>query len=630
MRETRFIEQNKQKWAEFEFLLNNQNVHPDDLQRMYIQLTDDLSFARTFYPNRSVRVYLNFLAQKVFSNLYKIKKSPFQKFVNYWKIELPQLVWEARWEFMLSFGVFMLAVLIGVFSTMVDADFPRVVLSDAYVDQTLENIQKGDPMAIYKGGSGVSNALGITSNNIFVALRAFVMGIFAGIGTIVILIQNGIMLGAFQYFFVSRGVGMEATLAIWLHGTFEISAIVIAGAAGLTLGKGILFPATYTRMQSFQRATRRGFEIMTGIIPLFLVAGIVEGLFTRYTDAPTIIRGSFILLCAAFVAFYFAWYPYYINKKGYKNTLEDVLIPPDDMNAVPMLRIRDNKEIFTDAFAIFRKTFGTLLSFSGLFAALYVFLFFFLAKGTPSETVVFEPEIAGQEVWAVIIAYLFGKYGYFLRFFNNENVPFVWFFNAITLSLFAVIMMIKIKKADNSEFGLDFKGFMTSILWLLPANLALSFLLTINSGTTIFFVLLFALSIILLWLWGSFERSTPIYALTDAVSNTFGQFAYTIGATAIMLAVGMIFYSICTSFLLDMIVDFFSMQVYTDTGHYNDFLLFLKSFAVMFTTFLVYSFFLMGGGLLHHSALEMQTAQNLLERIRDIKIKRSVKGLEME
>ena len=108
------------------------------------------------------------------------------------------------------------------------------------------------------------------------------------------------------------------------------------------------------------------------------------------------------------------------------------------------------------------------------------------------------------------------------------------------------------------------------------------------------------------------------------------QFAYTVGATAIMLAVGMIFYSICTSFLLGMIVDFFSMQVYTDTGHYNDFLLFLKSFAVMFTTFLVYSFFLMGGGLLHHSTLEMQTAQNLLERIREIKIKRSVKGLEME
>lgn len=629
MRETRFIEQNKQKWAEFEFLLATENVHPDDLQRMYIQLTDDLSFARTFYPNRSVRVYLNFLAQKVFSNLYKTKKSPLQKFIDYWKTDLPQLVWEARWEFRLAFGVFMLAVAVGVFSTMVDADFPRMILGDDYVNQTLENIKKGDPMAIYKQGNGVSNALGITSNNIFVALRAFVMGIFAGIGTIVILIQNGIMLGAFQYFFVSRGIGMEATLAIWLHGTFEISAIIIAGAAGLTLGRGILFPETYTRMQAFQRATRRGFEIMTGIIPLFLVAGFVEGLFTRYTDAPTIIRGGFILLCAAFVVFYFVWYPYFLSKKGFKNTLEDAVIPPDDLQPILMLRIRNNKDIFTDAFSVFRKIFGTILSYSGIFSAIYVVLFFFLAKGKPSETVVFDPENL-IEFWTVVVSYLFGKYGYFLRFFNNPNVPFLFLLNAMVLSLFANIIMIKIKKVENSAFEVDFKRFMFQIFLLLPANLALSFLLSMDNRGYIFFTLIFTLSVILLWIWGSFEQKNPFRALVESFSNTLGQFVYTISTTFIMLVVGMLFYSISTSFFLEMLVDFFSMQIYTDTGTYNDFLIGIKSFAVMFTTFSIYAFFLIGGGLLHYSALEMQTAESLLARIKEISLRRNVKGLERE
>ncbi len=630
MRETRFIEQNKKKWAEFEQLLNQgDNIHPDDLQRMYVQITDDLSFARTFYPNRSVRVYLNFLAQKIFSKLYKIKKSPFQKFVDYWKTDLPQLVWEARWEFLLAFGVFMLAVAIGVLSTMIDADFPRMILGDAYVEQTLENIKKGDPMAIYKQGSGVSNTLGITSNNIFVALRTFVMGIFAGIGTIVILLQNGIMLGSFQYFFVSRGIGVEATLAIWLHGTFEISAIIIAGAAGLTLGKGILFPATYTRIQSFQRALRRGFEIMTGIIPLFLVAGLVEGLFTRYTGAPTIVRGGFIFSCGAFVVFYFIYYPYKLSKKGFVSPLEDIAMLPDDTAPIQMLRIRSNKEVFEDTFAIFRKIFGTVLSFSSIFAVVYVFLFFFLSKTKPSETV-FLPEDYSLGFWQIIFSYLFGKYGYFLTFFNNEKVPFLWILNAMTFSLFANIIIIKIKKIENPEFGVEFKSFITQIFVLLPANMAFCFLLSISSGMSVFFILLAILSIILFWIWNSFEQKNPLSAISNAFSSTFGQFFYCGSVTLLMLLVGMLFYSISISFFLTILTDFFSMQIYTDTGFYSDFLVGIKSFTVIFTTFVVYTFFLICGGLLHHSTLEIENAESLLDRVQEISLKRNVKGLEME
>jgi hypothetical protein len=192
MRETRFIEKNKLKWNEFEVLLKSDSIHPDDLQRMYVQITDDLSFARTFYPNRSVRVYLNYLAQRILSHLNKTKKSPAQSFINFWKNDLPLMVWEARWEFMLSLGIFLLAVAIGVVSTMIDADFPRQILGDDYVNMTLENIQKGDPMAVYKGGSSLGSSLGITANNIFVALKVFVSGILAGIGSIVIMLQTGI------------------------------------------------------------------------------------------------------------------------------------------------------------------------------------------------------------------------------------------------------------------------------------------------------------------------------------------------------------------------------------------------------------------------------------------------------
>ncbi len=178
MRETKFIENNKEKWKEYEELLEKEYQNPDKLNEIFIKITDDLSYSRTFYKNRSVRVYLNSLAQKIFQNIYKNKRSPLSRFGNFWKEELPRLVYEARKDFRLSFLVFLGAFLIGAFSTAMDAEFPRIILGDSYVDMTIENIKKGDPMAVYKDKGQFGMSVGITLNNIFVAFLTFVMGVF--------------------------------------------------------------------------------------------------------------------------------------------------------------------------------------------------------------------------------------------------------------------------------------------------------------------------------------------------------------------------------------------------------------------------------------------------------------------
>ena len=74
MRETKFIKENQEKWREFEQILNGKTASPDKLSDLFIQITDDLSHARTFYPHRSVRVYLNGLAQRIFLKFIKAKK----------------------------------------------------------------------------------------------------------------------------------------------------------------------------------------------------------------------------------------------------------------------------------------------------------------------------------------------------------------------------------------------------------------------------------------------------------------------------------------------------------------------------------------------------------------------------
>ncbi len=125
------------------------------------------------------------------------------------------------------------------------------------------------------------------------------------------------MVGCFQYFFVERGLLAESALTIWLHGTLEISSIILAGGAGLTLGTGLIFPGTYSRLQAFQLSAMRSLKLMLGISPIFVVAGIIESFLTRYTDVPDILRLFLIVLSATFIIGYFVVFPWLKSRRGF-------------------------------------------------------------------------------------------------------------------------------------------------------------------------------------------------------------------------------------------------------------------------------------------------------------------------
>ncbi len=199
--------------------------------------------------------------------------------------------------------------MIGVVSATGDPDFVRLVLGNSYVDMTLNNIANGEPMAVYNGSSELPMFLGITLNNIMVSFNCFAMGLLTSFGTGYMLLNNGIMLGAFQTFFYQHGLLWESSLAIWLHGTLEIWAIIVAGAAGLALGNGWLFPGTYSRLESFKRGAKKGLKIVVGTIPVFVMAGFIEGFITRHTGLPDILRLGFILLSLSFILFYYIYLP---------------------------------------------------------------------------------------------------------------------------------------------------------------------------------------------------------------------------------------------------------------------------------------------------------------------------------
>lgn len=315
MNEIQFLHKNIKKWEAFEALLSNNQVHPDKLSELFIHLTDDLAYSRTYFPNAKATEYLNQLTQKAHQVIYQNQPISKNKILAFWTSEFPLLIYGSRKEIFVSFVILVLSVLIGIISNKYDTGFTRIIMGDAYVNMSLENIQKGDPLAVYKSMNQVDMFLGITVNNIRVSFIAFVMGVFTSIGTGFIMLRNGVMLGTFHSFLAEQGFLLDSIATVWVHGTYEIFAITVAGGAGIVMGNSIIFPKTYTRIQSFRIGAVRGVKMIIGLIPVFVMAGFLEGFVTRYTQAPYFIRFSIIGISLLSILYYFYFYPLQLLKK---------------------------------------------------------------------------------------------------------------------------------------------------------------------------------------------------------------------------------------------------------------------------------------------------------------------------
>jgi uncharacterized membrane protein SpoIIM required for sporulation len=317
MREVAFIKQNKEKWLEFEqAIFGKAKKNPDELASLYIHLVNDLSYAQTYYPKSKSVIYLNNLAALTYQKIYKTKREETNRIIYFFKTEVPLIVYANRRYVLYAFVLFFVFLAIGVVSAVQDEDFVRLIMGDDYVNMTLENIANGNPVAVYKSGGPVGSFIGITLNNLIVGAKEFVFGLSGGVLTAYVLMQNAIMLGSFQYFFYERGVFWASVRGIWIHGCMEIFAMVIEAAAGLIFGAGLLFPKTFSRVESLKVSFKNGLKIWASTLPFTFAAGVLEGFVTRYSpDMPRVLNIGIILVTLAAISWYYLLYPYAVNKK---------------------------------------------------------------------------------------------------------------------------------------------------------------------------------------------------------------------------------------------------------------------------------------------------------------------------
>lgn len=317
MTEVKFIQSNLEKWSGMEQICAHAaTAAPEELAAAYQELCTDLAFAQTHYPEAHITTYLNDLTLALHVQVYRRRVSFCQKAKEFFVHEVPLTFYRCQLYLAASLAIFVIGMLIGIGSQIGDQQFAREILGGWYVNMTLDNIQQGEPMAVYKSSLESDMFLGITLNNLGVSLIAFVGGILTFFGTGAVMMYNAVMIGCFQTFFFQHGVGYQSVLAIWLHGTIEISTIILEGAAGIRLGIGWLFPGSLTRMAAFRRSAKDGLKMCLGSAPLVTMAAFIEAFFTRHTEWPDLLRIAVIVLSLALVIFYVVVYPRKEAKKA--------------------------------------------------------------------------------------------------------------------------------------------------------------------------------------------------------------------------------------------------------------------------------------------------------------------------
>lgn len=312
MREALFIKKNKDRW------LKNQHQpssDPDEMAKDFTQLVDDLAYAKTFYPSGKATRYINTQASKIYLDIYKNRKEESNRLLTFWKYDLPLTIRKHHKAVLFAFIFFVIFFAVGFLVSHQDEGMARSFFGDNYVDQTQQNIDKGNPFGIYEHGNPVLSWLGIMINNISFSLKMFASGIVCGIPCLYDLSKTGVMLGIFDQFFAARGLGVDFWLVVFVHGTLEITAIILTGAAGIILGKSFLFPGTIKRLSAFKQGAKDGVKIMIGLIPVFGLAAFFEGFITRLYNDLSVLTTIIFGLSVLFVIWYFIVWPMQLSKK---------------------------------------------------------------------------------------------------------------------------------------------------------------------------------------------------------------------------------------------------------------------------------------------------------------------------
>jgi uncharacterized membrane protein SpoIIM required for sporulation len=308
-----FVDQRKNSWEELEGLLQRAGrrglhrldaEHIETIGRLYRATTSDLAYAQGRGYDDRLLAYLNRLASRAHAYVYGGSlQTGRDRVVRFYTHVFPQ-------EFRRSFGMFAictaLTIVCAVVAYAVIGSHPADAYSLLPKELVSDSIRKSIHDTNFKFDTGQSPLASseIITNNIKVAIIAFAGCVTLGIATVWIIAENGLMVGGLGAMYGNAGFGYDFWATIAPHGFIELTAIQIAGAAGLLISAGILAPGRLRRRDAILANGKRAAVLFTGVASMLVVAGTIEGFFSPLRLPPNT-RLAFGCVTAVALVLYF-------------------------------------------------------------------------------------------------------------------------------------------------------------------------------------------------------------------------------------------------------------------------------------------------------------------------------------
>lgn len=288
-----FLLTNQPTWARLDHLMGKAGrgvgrLSPDELDelvRLYQRVSTHLSYARTYYHDPALTATLTRRVARANALIYGTRARTFRTVARFFTVTFPAAVWHSR-RFVAASAVllFVPALALGIWiansTEAVNASAP-VEVRQAMINHEFEDYYSSEPAAAF--------ASKVFTNNVRVAILAFAFGVAFCVPTALVLIYNGAGIGVAAGLFAAAGQPGKFWGLVLPHGLLELTAVCIAGAAGLRLGWTLIDPGDRRRSTALAEEGRRAVVIVVGLIAAFAVAGIIEG-FVTGSGLPTWLR----------------------------------------------------------------------------------------------------------------------------------------------------------------------------------------------------------------------------------------------------------------------------------------------------------------------------------------------------
>ena len=278
---TRWLEKRKPHWNKLEELLDVsakqglKSLSRYDLQELsllYRQTAADLAAIREDRSSVHFVRYLNQLLARAHNTIYAGRRASPRALLSFFTETYPRIFRKNLNYFLFAVGIFAVSGIVGAVTTYQNPDFKVKILGPQMV-QTIERREMWTHSIV---GIKPLASSAIMTNNISVGFMTFALGITAGLGTIYMMIFNGLLIGVIGMACWLSGMNLQLWSFVAPHGVLELPAIFIAGGAGLRIANGLLFPGTLPRRESLARAGSEAVKLLLGTIPILIIAGLIE------------------------------------------------------------------------------------------------------------------------------------------------------------------------------------------------------------------------------------------------------------------------------------------------------------------------------------------------------------------